>query len=84
MRPQPAANWDGEIRYAGHEEVKSHYLICEQDQLLPTAFQEQLAALAKAELTRCDAGHMVMLSQVDTLFDYIVKVMADVSESNSI
>jgi hypothetical protein len=79
MRPQPAANWDAEIRYTGHEEAKCYYLICEEDQLLPIVLQEQLAAVAKAEITRCDAGHMVMLSQVDTLFDFLVKVMASVS-----
>lgn len=82
MRPQPAANWDATVKYTGYEEAKCHYLVCEQDQLLPTSLQEQLAATAQAEITRCDAGHMVMLSQVDVLFSFLVNVVADVSGGN--
>lgn len=84
MRPQPAANWDAEIRYTGYKEVKCHYLICQQDQILPKPLQEQLAAAAQAEITKCDAGHMIMLSQVDTLLQFLVRVAEDVTGNDGL
>ncbi|KAF9692219.1 hypothetical protein EKO04_009523 [Ascochyta lentis] len=75
LRPQPASKWDAEIRFTGYEGVKCHYLVCQQDQLLPTALQLQFAATAQAEVTTCDAGHMVMLSQLDTLLKFLFQVI---------
>ena len=73
VRPQPAANWDAEIRYTGHEEVECYYLVCQGDQLLPRELQLQFAAAAQAKITECDAGHMVMLSQPQTVYEFILK-----------
>lgn len=75
MRPQPAANWDAEIQHTGHGEVSCYYLVCKQDQLLPTQLQLQFAAAAQAEVLECDAGHMVMLSQVDSLVQFLIQVV---------
>ncbi|KAF2035401.1 hypothetical protein EK21DRAFT_54499 [Setomelanomma holmii] len=83
MRPQPAANWDAELRFTGHEEVKCHYLVCQQDRLLPVQLRQNFAA-ARADVTECDAGHMVMLSQVDKLLQFLLRAVENITGRNHV
>ncbi|PYI35280.1 hypothetical protein BP00DRAFT_334476, partial [Aspergillus indologenus CBS 114.80] len=41
----------------------STYLVCEEDQAVPSTSQKEFAGLARAEVDRCSAGHSPMLSQ---------------------
>ncbi|KAF8852482.1 alpha/beta-hydrolase [Acephala macrosclerotiorum] len=68
---QPAWKWDGEITHGGYKDVSSVYLLCSNDQCVPLAMQRQCAELAGSEIVSCNAGHMVMLSQPET----VVKVI---------
>ncbi|KAH7346018.1 Alpha/Beta hydrolase protein [Pyrenochaeta sp. MPI-SDFR-AT-0127] len=67
LRPQPAANWDAQILFTGHDELPCNYLVCAKDHIIPVQLQLDFAALAQADIMTCDAGHMVMLSDVDVL-----------------
>ncbi len=73
LQCQPAEGWDGTTTYCGWRDVPSTYLVCEGDQLLPTGLQEQFAQLAGAEVERCPAGHMCMLTAKDKVADVIRK-----------
>lgn len=48
---------------AAWQHVPSTYLICENDQAVPTQYQEMFAASAASQVERCDAGHSPHLSQ---------------------
>ncbi len=60
---QPASGWDDEkISYCGWRHIPSVYLCCEGDALLPASVQHQIAEMIEAEVERCTASHMVVLS----------------------
>lgn len=58
-------------RTAAWHYIPSTYLICENDQAAPPAFQETFAASAKAQIERCDSGHSPHLSQPQMLIQKI-------------
>lgn len=60
---QPATGWDDErVSYCGWRCIPSVYLVSEGDKLLPPSVQLQMARMVGAEVERCGAGHMVVLS----------------------
>ncbi|KAL8706574.1 MAG: hypothetical protein Q9201_000387 [Fulgogasparrea decipioides] len=61
-------------RTAAWHFVPSTYLICENDQAVPPAFQETFATTAKAHIERCDSGHSPQLSQPQLLVRKIDEV----------
>ena len=71
LQPQPTAGWDGIIAEAGHESVSCAYLICENDAVVPLAMQQQIASSVKVFTSTSIAGHMVMLSQPDTVVQFV-------------
>jgi hypothetical protein len=55
--------------------VPSTYLICENDKIMKTSYQEMLAGATEGmKIERCFAGHFPFLSQVDRTVEVIVKV----------
>jgi len=58
-------------RTAAWHFIPSTYLICENDQAAPPAFQEMFAASAKAQVERCNSGHSPHLSQPQMLVQKI-------------
>ena len=62
--------------YAAWQEVPSLYLYCENDQCVIPTWQEMFVKNAGSKVVRCDAGHMMMLSQPET----VVRVVADACE----
>ena len=68
---QPAKGWDGEITHNGAMDALSTYLICESDVAVPPTIQQRFADLAGSEVEHCDAGHMVMISQPQTVAEIV-------------
>ncbi|PWY95830.1 hypothetical protein BO94DRAFT_530561 [Aspergillus sclerotioniger CBS 115572] len=68
------------VTRAAYEYIPSTYLVCENDQAAPPQYQEMFAALAKAEVDRCSAGHSPMLSQPAMLVEKIAAVADRASE----
>ncbi|THV52161.1 hypothetical protein BGAL_0087g00210 [Botrytis galanthina] len=56
---------------AAYTYLPSTYLICENDQAAPSAYQEMFATTAGAQVDRCNAGHSAMLSQTALLAEKI-------------
>ena len=71
LKPMPSEGWVRKITYAGWKEVPSVYLLCKKDALLPEALQRQFAGLAGSKVVECNAGHMVQLSQPETVVELI-------------
>ncbi|KAB8243271.1 hypothetical protein BDV35DRAFT_396037 [Aspergillus flavus] len=76
LKPQPAQGWNGTTIYAGWKDVKSVYLICEEDQVIPAFLQEELAGLAGSRIERCSAGHLPHLSQPSRFVEVIKDAVA--------
>ncbi|KAF7622386.1 hypothetical protein AFLA_008925 [Aspergillus flavus NRRL3357] len=76
LKPQPAQGWNGTTIYAGWKDVKSVYLICEEDQVIPAFLQEELAGLAGSRIERCSAGHLPHLSQPSRIVEVIKDAVA--------
>lgn len=57
--------------YAGWTEIPSVYLICENDQILPEAYQTQMTEMVGSKVERCKSGHMVMLSMPEKVVEVI-------------
>ena len=51
--------------------VHATYLICENDQAVPTQYQETFAASAKVQVEKCSSGHSPHLSQPEMLVQRI-------------
>jgi pimeloyl-ACP methyl ester carboxylesterase len=79
MQPMPAEGWSNEIPHAGWKDASCHYLACEQDKILPPPVQEMFASTCAATIERCDAGHMVQITQPDTLVKFITKAAGSIS-----
>ena len=75
LQPQPAHDWDRELTYCGWMELSSVYLVCEADRLLPVDLQVQLAEIAGSEFLRCEAGHMVHLSDPGKVVEVVKGVL---------
>lgn len=72
MSHQPASGWDDQkISYCGWRDIQSVYLCCEGDTLLPPSIQHQIAEMTGAEVESCNAGHMVVLSQPETVVEVV-------------
>ncbi|KAK6828723.1 hypothetical protein RU639_003737 [Aspergillus parasiticus] len=76
LKPQPAQGWNAATTYAGWRDVKSVYLVCEKDQVVPAFLQEELAGLAGSRIERCSAGHMPHLSQPSRVVEVIKDAVA--------
>lgn len=57
------------ISYAGWKDVKSWYLVCKNDKIVPEEMQVSMAGLAGSEVLYCDAGHMAQLSMPEVVFE---------------
>ena len=55
------------ITRAAWRYIPSTYLVTENDQAVPTQYQEAFAAGAKSEIGRINTGHSPMLSQPEML-----------------
>lgn len=75
LQPQPAEGWDGTLTYGGGKEIPSVYLVCEADQVLPSAEQEQMARLAGSKIIHCGAAHMPMLSMPEKVVEIVETVV---------
>lgn len=53
-----------------------HYLLAEEDKVLPPELQAQCAALAGAVVEKVKAGHMLMLSQEGRCLEVILRAAA--------
>jgi pimeloyl-ACP methyl ester carboxylesterase len=77
LKPQPASGWDDVTKYAGWKDVKSYYLVCENDKVLPDALQVQCAQLAGAEIVRCEAGHMVQITMPEKVVEIVRRAVGE-------
>jgi Alpha/beta hydrolase family len=75
LKCQPGEGWDQTTVYCGWRDVESVYLVCEQDKCLPKSVQEQCAKLARSQVERCQAGHMVMLSMPEKVVEVVLKAV---------
>ncbi|KAH8895277.1 alpha/beta-hydrolase [Thozetella sp. PMI_491] len=69
-------HWKTKVTYCGWRDVPSTYIICEQDQLLPTQVQELMATTAGSTVIRLAAGHMAHLSATEKLAQILVQEAA--------
>lgn len=79
MSPQPtlAAYTDAKVSYCGWREIPTTYVCCENDALVPSAFQHQMAAMIGAEIVSIDAGHVAMLSQPEKVAAIVRRVASE-------
>jgi pimeloyl-ACP methyl ester carboxylesterase len=68
--PQSVRSWSEGVRAAGWHTVPATYVLCEQDQALPPALQEQFALRAGSRY-RLASGHSPFLSMPDELADVL-------------
>ena len=54
-------------RTAAWHFIPSTYLVCENDQAAPPAYQEMFAANAKSQIEKCSSGHSPHLSHPSML-----------------
>lgn len=72
---QPAHGWEKTVTFTAWKEVPSTYIIAEDDNLLPAAFQEHFAAVAgSSPILRMRGGHLAQISQTAEL----AKLVGDV------
>lgn len=69
--------WDCPPKYGPElfDKVPATYLLCKNDRIQPPELQKTWADAAKASITECDAGHMVLLSQPKVVVDFIKKAV---------
>lgn len=69
--------WDCPPKYGPDlfNKVPATYLLCKNDKIHPVELQKTWADGARAIITECDAGHMVMLSQPKIVVDFIKKAI---------
>ena len=71
---QPGGGWnDGIIPYHGWDKVPCMYLIADNDQALPPAYQEHFASIAKCKTTHVSLGHMAMLSGPEQVAEKLIE-----------
>jgi pimeloyl-ACP methyl ester carboxylesterase len=71
MKCQPASGWADVVKYAGWKDVPSAFLVCENDTVFPAEKQLEGANMAGSEIEKCNAGHMVWLSQPETVVGFV-------------
>lgn len=77
--PQSHAVQQTEMINCAYKYIPSTYLICENDRVAPSQFQEMFASKAGAHIERCSAGHSPMLSQPDMLVAKILDAIRNVA-----
>lgn len=82
MPEQSAASFAGELTYPGYKYVPVSYLVCEDDKVLPPAFQRSMIEMleaqgVKVDVHTCSAGHCPIISMPDTVVDIIRKAIGD-------
>jgi len=71
MQCQPATEWADVIQYCSWTVVPSVFLITMKDMCIPVEMQLQGAKMAGSEIVKCDAGHMIMLSQPEKVIEIV-------------
>lgn len=61
------------VSYCAWKDIESVYLCCEEDRIIPLAFQQKIAAMVGAEVEICDAGHMVVLSRPERVVEVVLR-----------
>ena len=80
LQCQPAVGWADVVEYGGWADVPSVYLICKKDAATPIEMQMQFAEIAGSVVESCEAGHMVMLSQPQTVADFVRRAAEGIRE----
>ncbi|KAH8893093.1 alpha/beta-hydrolase [Thozetella sp. PMI_491] len=75
--PEPTEGWEKPITYMGWRDIPSHYIICEDDQMIPALVQEQLGTLAGSALVRMPGGHFPQLSRPAELAHAIQQIASE-------
>lgn len=66
------------ITYCAWKDIPCDYLCCTKDQITPLEAQEKIAAAVGAKrVEKCDAGHMVCLSQPERVVEFVRKAAED-------
>jgi pimeloyl-ACP methyl ester carboxylesterase len=71
---EPTQGWEIPLTYMGWREIPSHYILCEQDRMLPLPLQEHFSSLAGSVPLRMDAGHFPHVSQPQQLTAIIQQI----------
>lgn len=75
LQPQPSEGWFDTVTYCGWKDVPSLYLVCEDDQVIPSQWQSQMADLAGSEVEKCGARHMPFVSMPEEVVE-VVKMLS--------
>lgn len=62
------------LTQAAYRYIPSTYIVCENDQSVPPAFQEQFGRSINATMDKINSGHSPMLSQTEKLVEMIAAV----------
>ncbi|KAK7754467.1 hypothetical protein SLS62_003487 [Diatrype stigma] len=78
-----AASYKEKFTYPGYNDVEMHYIVCEDDKVIPAEYQYQMIETAKKSsgkdvvLHKIKSGHIPVISQPDT----VAKILKGVVES---
>ena len=75
LGPEPQGPMEEKVtRVAGPPEIPSSYLLLEQDEVLPPAYQlEHAKRIGAGEIVRLAAGHSVFASQPEALAELLLR-----------
>ncbi|KAI4149663.1 MAG: hypothetical protein LQ340_004514 [Diploschistes diacapsis] len=71
--PMPSQGWNDTIYDCAWPAIASVYLVCKKDNCLPESWQRRFAEQTASTVVECDAGHMVLLSQPQTVVDVVIQ-----------
>ncbi|KAM0250762.1 hypothetical protein ACHAP5_001979 [Fusarium lateritium] len=69
------------LTYAGYNDVEVHYIVCEQDKIIPPMFQRGMIEAVKMSAGRdvkvhsLDSGHVPVISQPDNVSKIVKKII---------
>lgn len=82
MDVQSIASFEEKLRYPGYNDVDEvHYILCEEDKVIPPQFQEAMLELLKAStgkdsiVHRLKCGHAPSSSQSGNVIEIVKKVI---------
>ncbi|KAF4338936.1 hypothetical protein FBEOM_7112 [Fusarium beomiforme] len=81
MPEHSTASFREPLTYPGYNDVDVHYILCEQDQIIPPQFQRAMIEGAKAlsgrEVTvhNLDSGHVPVISQPDNVSKIVKEII---------
>ncbi|KAI0123418.1 Alpha/beta hydrolase fold-1 [Xylariales sp. AK1849] len=81
LQPEPVEGWEAQLTYMGWRDIPSTYILCEKDNIIPPALQEQFAALSQSRLERIPASHMAQVSQPSAVAEIVLRI-AQVESGN--